>query len=164
MICSISVAPEWVVEPQDQTAAAGEDLTVVCSAYGYPTPKVTWYRKGNFVSEGCTWSSKIPILYVHVGKYYIVSSRIVSSAHSDTVCPLLIRPEPKFHIINRKTIFWIYIKMSGSACKIICIKIIWICIKKIQIFNSLTYFFQKPAAILKVPSQSITIITGGWIS
>ncbi len=42
----ISVAPEWVAEPQDQTAAAGEDLTVLCSAYGVPAPSLAWYRKG----------------------------------------------------------------------------------------------------------------------
>ena len=44
-----SVAPEWVLEPDNVEVTAGQPVSVHCSAFGIPAPTVTWIKigKGN---------------------------------------------------------------------------------------------------------------------
>ena len=40
----LSVAPQWVIEPQDVATLAGGSLVVHCQAQGFPQPQITWMR------------------------------------------------------------------------------------------------------------------------
>ena len=40
------VAPTVVASPTTQTVSEGNSVLMACAGYGYPSPKVTWYRNG----------------------------------------------------------------------------------------------------------------------
>jgi uncharacterized membrane-anchored protein YitT (DUF2179 family) len=40
-----TVAPQWVMEPQDVATLAGGSLMVHCQAQGFPQPQITWMRR-----------------------------------------------------------------------------------------------------------------------
>jgi hypothetical protein len=39
-----TVAPQWVLEPEDVATLAGGILIVHCQAQGFPQPQITWMR------------------------------------------------------------------------------------------------------------------------
>jgi hypothetical protein len=39
-----TVAPQWLMEPQDVATLAGGSLMVHCQAQGFPQPQITWMR------------------------------------------------------------------------------------------------------------------------
>ena len=39
-----TVAPQWVIEPEDVATLAGGILIVHCQAQGFPQPQITWMR------------------------------------------------------------------------------------------------------------------------
>lgn len=46
---TVNVPPKWIVQPKDSSIQAGQDISVQCSADGYPTPVVTWRKLLFFV-------------------------------------------------------------------------------------------------------------------
>ena len=43
-----TVPPEWIVEPKNVEITAGEQISVPCSAFGVPEPRIIWERAGKF--------------------------------------------------------------------------------------------------------------------
>ncbi|RWS11618.1 hemicentin-1-like protein [Dinothrombium tinctorium] len=47
----IKVAVKWISEPQDVSAANGENVKITCLADGYPPPTVQWFKGGSIISN-----------------------------------------------------------------------------------------------------------------
>ncbi|XP_023349612.1 Down syndrome cell adhesion molecule-like protein 1 [Eurytemora carolleeae] len=43
----VNVPPEWIVEPKNVEITAGEQISVPCSAFGVPEPRIIWEREGS---------------------------------------------------------------------------------------------------------------------
>ncbi|XP_068082078.1 cell adhesion molecule Dscam1 [Anabrus simplex] len=57
---TISVPPEWVVEPKDTSAIAGQSVALDCQADGFPQPNITW-RKGQGKSANNFGDVEVPL-------------------------------------------------------------------------------------------------------
>ncbi|PRD23085.1 UNVERIFIED_CONTAM: Dscam2 [Trichonephila clavipes] len=47
-ILEVKEPPKWVREPKDLYISAGENISIECSATGYPLPNVTWMKLSGY--------------------------------------------------------------------------------------------------------------------
>lgn len=57
----IPVPPTWLEEPKNTEVIANGNVTILCQAYGFPSPSVTWIKKENPFDSSINVDSKIII-------------------------------------------------------------------------------------------------------
>jgi hypothetical protein len=72
---TISSAPIFSIQPQDQTAAIGANVVLNSFAYGQPDPSYRWYFRGTLIA-GATAPAYVinNAQSTHSGQYWVVAS------------------------------------------------------------------------------------------
>ena len=52
VICSLLVAPRFIVMPQDAEVIVGAQVVLFCSAYGFPVPSISWLYNNMEITDG----------------------------------------------------------------------------------------------------------------
>lgn len=62
----VSVAPKWLVEPNNSSVVVGQMGQIPCAANGYPQPQTYWMKKdGRFL-----FRIVYPLIYVNKTYFY----------------------------------------------------------------------------------------------
>lgn len=44
VVVFLTVAPQWIIEPQDVSTLLGNGILIDCAADGFPKPQITWLK------------------------------------------------------------------------------------------------------------------------
>ena len=95
------VAPSLISTPADQTVIEGTKTSFFCNASGNPSPKITWSKDGEILTEGETLSFEAN--RNQSGEYWCsaengLSVAVNASAHLDVQCKYSVVPILMFSV------------------------------------------------------------------
>lgn len=67
LVSAFTVAPQWIVEPQDISSLVGNSVLIDCAAKGFPRPQITWLKAQGDLSQFDSSVSFLTIRFV-IGK------------------------------------------------------------------------------------------------